>query len=569
MPKLPHRFIAVICTVLAWLADAGASSSQVYGPESVVVVANRTLPESIEVARYYMGMRGIPDKNLILLEAPASETISRQVYLEKLHNPILTELLDRKLVNAFAGPVDELGRKTATIFKNRIRYVVLCRGIPARINATAADSEYADDEALLKRYFTLSNRSLISTFSSGRLEKNEASVDGELALLLERGTPLRGFVPNPLFGNRNRDALTDILRVTRLDGPSVDAVKRMLDSARNGELNGLRGRAYVDEDGRSGSFQVGNTWMANTAALFRKLGFSTSHDTAPKTFSADDRFDAPVLYAGWYAGDCNGPFTLPGFKFPDGAVAAHLHSFSAASIRSPTKGWVGPFVDRGVACTFGNVSEPYLRLTHEFDAFFEALSLGWNFADAAYYALPGLSWQGVAVGDPLYRPFVKTLEEQLENVGHPKQILSDQYVLMRQANLLAQSGEENQALQLLEQQFNKVPGPALALSRARFYKETGQLDKARSSLAFIARLKAMDSGTWGLLAETADELAAMGNPEAAVEIYDNLTKQAMPESTLLAFIRRGITVAEQSGNQDIARHWKSRLAMPGEVPGSD
>jgi len=36
-----------------------------------------------------------------------------------------------------------------------------------------------------------------------------------------------------------------------------------------------------------------------------------------------------------------------------------------------------------------------------------ALARGHNFGDAVYYALPALSWQGVAIGDPLYRPFGK------------------------------------------------------------------------------------------------------------------------------------------------------------------
>ena len=35
----------------------------------------------------------------------------------------------------------------------------------------------------------------------------------------------------------------------------------------------------------------------------------------------------------------------------------------------------------------------------------EALVRGQNFGDAACESLPALSWQAIAVGDPLYRPF--------------------------------------------------------------------------------------------------------------------------------------------------------------------
>ena len=47
-----------------------------------------------------------------------------------------------------------------------------------------------------------------------------------------------------------------------------------------------------------------------------------------------------------------------------GAVALHIHSFSAPTLRSDSAGWCGPFVARGVTATVGNVFEPYLDLTH-------------------------------------------------------------------------------------------------------------------------------------------------------------------------------------------------------------
>ena len=73
----------------------------------------------------------------------------------------------------------------------------------------------------------------------------------------------------------------------------------------------------------------------------------------------------------------------------------------------------GLLVACGVAATVGNVFEPYLQLTHRPDLLLRALVRGHNFGDAAYYALPVLSWQAIALGDPLYRPFRVTLDDQL------------------------------------------------------------------------------------------------------------------------------------------------------------
>jgi uncharacterized protein (TIGR03790 family) len=48
-----------------------------------------------------------------------------------------------------------------------------------------------------------------------------------------------------------------------------------------------------------------------------------------------------VLYFGWYAGAVNGPFTVPVFRFPPGAIAVHIHSYSAQSLRSDKQYWCG------------------------------------------------------------------------------------------------------------------------------------------------------------------------------------------------------------------------------------
>src|SRR5690606_3048220 len=123
-----------------------------------------------------------------------------------------------------------------------------------------------------------------------------------------------------------------------------------------------------------------------------------------------------------------------------------LHSFSAQNIHTPNRNWVGPFVERGVTATVGNTAEPYLALTHHLDAFFFALANGSNFAEAAYFALPALSWQAIAVGDPLYRPFQVNLDTQIKSLGNPQSWVLDPYVIMRKMNLLMAADDATTAL---------------------------------------------------------------------------------------------------------------------------
>ena len=562
MPKLIHPCRFILALVLPGMIPASPIQAQVKDPDpaSVVVVANAAAEGSVKVARAYMRRRDIPSENLVEVTAPSGNSVSRAEYVETIHNPVLAALIAKGLVEGLEVPADAHGRNSVAVLQDSVRYLVLCQGVPFIVKE--APSIPQEDVSYQRRHLTGGNASLVKTFAEGTMAKNEASVDGELALLLKRDVPVTGFVPNPLYNNKSPGGLQDILRVTRLDGPSPEAVIRMLDNSLQGEREGLKGRAYVDEDGRGGGFAVGNAWMAKAAGFFDKLGYDLSHDTKRETFRTDDRFDAPVLYAGWYAGHVNGPFTLPDFQFPAGAVAVHLHSFSASDLRSSSKGWVGPFVERGVSATLGNVREPYLALTHNLDLFFAALLDGWTFGDAAYLALPGLSWQAVAVGDPLYRPFKVSLEEQLEAVGHPARILEDQYVVSRKIHLLQQAGQVEEAIRLANRAMRETPGPSLGLLRARLLMENGRNEAAAKGLALFASLPADDPMDWGLLAEIADTLNAVGESSPALNIYRNLERQQMPEKVQLAFLKRGISVAQDAGQPGIATEWQTRVNPP-------
>lgn len=560
MPSSMKRFIHLIQVVLLFLFICGPLLSQekIYGPESVVVVANSAMEGSLKVARTYMEQRNIPEEHLIVLETSTREQVSHGEYRDSIRNPILSAMISRNLINAIEGQKDEFDRETVYLFANNIRYIVLCYGIPYKF----PDHTPVDDSQTLVRFFKGPNAGLITTFRQKQFARQGASIDSELALMLIRDAPLTGFIPNPLFNKDPTPKAEDIFRVTRLDGPSPEAVIRMIENTMEGERRGLRGRAYVDEDGREGSYGAGNQWMTRTAELFSSLGFDLDHNMERSTFKIDDRFDAPVLYGGWYAGNVNGPFKLPGFQFPPGAVAAHLHSYSASLIRSTDKGWVGPFVARGVSATFGNVAEPYLTFTHRFDVFFTALASGKNFGDAAYHALPCLSWQGIAVGDPLYRPFATPIESQLEEIGDPSQVLLDQYVIMRQIHLLEEQEKHSEAKELAARAMRETPGPALALLKANLHLKDKSKKEARRTLELFAQMEPTDAMDWSLMADIADTLAQIGSAKEGLEIYRALDRQNMPESIQTPLLKRGIPVARKARANETARLWQAKTQPP-------
>ena len=56
--------------------------------------------------------------------------------------------------------------------------------------------------------------------------------------------------------------------VTRLDGPSVDVVRRMIDDALAAEGVGLKGRAYFDLSQQQHGYIEGDRWLKRALHFF-------------------------------------------------------------------------------------------------------------------------------------------------------------------------------------------------------------------------------------------------------------------------------------------------------------
>jgi uncharacterized protein (TIGR03790 family) len=397
----------------------------------LVILANARQPESVALARFYAEQRGVPAANLIALPMPETETITWRQFIDEVYQPVQDELYRRHWIEGTASSLlDALGRRRFAFTAQHLSYLVVCRGVPLRVANDPTLLPVSDDGQ-----------------TPAQFRKNEGAVDAELSLLALGNYEINGLVGNPLFAQAEIQTLDgqQVVKVCRLDGPTWADARHLVTAALAGERIGLIGRYYLD---LKGPHAIGDQWLASVQEQLQDLGFDGDREETAGGFGPDARFDAPVLYFGWYAEHLNGPFSREGFRFPVGAVAMHIHSFSAQTLHSDTIGWCGPLVARGVTATVGNVFEPYLEFTHRPNLLLRALSQGRNFGDAVYYALPALSWQEVAIGDPLYRPFKVTLAEQLAQRSRiPAGELA--YAWLRQANLLAQKGQTTEAVEAL------------------------------------------------------------------------------------------------------------------------
>lgn len=518
------------------------------GPESslqasrVVVLANAADPDSLALARRYAAARAVPEANVLAWKMPAGESISWRDFVATIWNPLLERLVAERWIDAIPmATYDAAGRRKHAPNGHRIDALVVCRGVPLKLEHDA--SLYVEAPPYTRR---------------GEFRTNAGAVDAELSLLTSPNYPINAFVPNPLFQNQapSESELRQVVRVSRLDGPTAADAGALIDRAIAAEKTGLRGRAYVDIANRDAT---GDAWFEAAARQLVELGFDTSVDREAGTFPTHARFDAPVLYFGWYAGTVDGPFTLPGFRFPPGAIALHLHSYSAATLRSPDSGWTGPFVARGVTATVGNVHEPYLTFTHAPHLLLRALARGATWVEAVYFALPALSWQAVAIGDPLYRPFAPSRDSSFKAGGEDSARL-ESYDAVRRLKRREAEGKSTEALEAALAEHRLRPGLVLGISVARRQLDRGDVAGAAASLALIRPLSTPAPDEWALLREVAVLLQAAGRGAEAVEWWRRLVSIPALGATLrLQWLPEAIRAARAAGNVSQAESWQAEL----------
>ncbi len=532
----------------ALLALAAATCASGSGPaDRVILVANGDDPDSVAIARHYAQVRRVPAANVIVLHTSLAETITWKEFVATVWSPLEEQLVKGGWIDALPMDLfDDVGRRKYAVSGQRIAALVTCRGIPLRID---------NDPALFKEAKPYTDHEQLRT--------NAGAVDSELSLLAQTDYPINASIPNPLFGNDHPSDLAEsqVVKVSRLDGPTASDALHLVDLAVEAERTGLLGRAYVDI---AGPHESGDRWLESAAASLASVGFDPAISRGPKTLGISARFDAPVLYFGWYASDLNGPFSLPGFRFPPGAVAVHMHSFSAHTMRSQTEGWCGPLVARGVTATVGNVFEPYLEYLHRPDMLAAALARGDDLVDAAYYAVPVLSWQSIVIGDPLYRPFVAPLSQQMAALSSlPPQLAG--YAVIRHMNLLDAAGRQGEAIEAGRAGMKAVPNLALALALARRLDAEGNGDEPAWLVKAAAETAELSPGNWAMMAEAASFLAGHKRGAEAIELYQRLFLiDALPAAVRYPWLVEARRVALASGDTAQAAEWNGEiLQSPG------
>lgn len=239
-----------------------------------------------------------------------------------------------------------------------------------------------------------------------------ASFDSELALVLWDDYAPAGWQANNLNDSRRRRESAPrtrlpsrrTLMVARLDAPTPDIVRRMIDDAIRIERTGLTGTFYIDARGvkQPGLVQYDRDLLDLAHIVRTRTKMPVVLDIQPPVFQPGRCSDA-ALYCGWYSLSKY----VDAFDFVPGAVAVHIASFELVSLRNPNKpGWCPELLKDGVAATFGATSEPFLQAFPLPTEFFCRLLTGkYTLVEAFSQTKFYNSWQLSLLGDPLYNPF--------------------------------------------------------------------------------------------------------------------------------------------------------------------
>jgi uncharacterized protein (TIGR03790 family) len=405
----------LIISLISILFFCGPVVCLALSPDEVVVVANKNAANSVPLAEYYIKKRRIPQKNLLILRTSDREVCSRAQYDKEIALPV------RRFLQ---------GKHPSS----PIRCLVTVYGVPLRIEAARLSEK---EEKALSRLL-LEKNNLFQMLETGGYEDaaekqlrqqekqlndavlkfrlkhdNGASVDSELTLALVKNYDIGWWIPNPYFVGFSRQNTkikkSDVLMVSRLDGPTPKIVKRIIDDSVAAEAKGLTGVAYIDArwpdpgDKPVSGYAFYDRSLHRAADVIRKSGrMPVVLDSTPKLFAVGQCKSA-ALYCGWYSL----AHYIDAFEWQPGSIGYHIASAECITLHDPKSDiWCVRMLEKGVAATIGPVEEPYVESFPVPEIFFKCLTDGHlTLAECYIVSIPYLSWKQVLVGDPLYRPF--------------------------------------------------------------------------------------------------------------------------------------------------------------------
>lgn len=324
------------------------------------------------------------------------DTLAWQYYEDYIAAPIRTYL------NNTIDPI------TGNYLRDQIRYIVLCKGIPIKIQSGSSDCSGA--------YQNLINISVDAMLSILNTNSNNNLPPKQYYTTEKKDNPYFKCDPfftmdyrfRPNFFTNNQIALSYL--VSRLDGINLDEVIHMIDRSVNADTSGTG--VFVFDIAPSNG---GTDDAILSKRILDNLGFNS--------IIGNNIFTCQSNVMGYTSGGQHAGYnpdyfqSLLQFNYLNGAVCNTFESFNCNSMYPEYRrdqGLISEFVKLRVADNqagtsgVGNTWEPYSSGIPLNAVLFPAYAMGYGVVDAVYQAIPKIPWHYIVIGDPLTRIY-KTL----------------------------------------------------------------------------------------------------------------------------------------------------------------
>jgi uncharacterized protein (TIGR03790 family) len=447
-------FFLLFCFLCSVIAEA-QTNANIPGPENVLVVYNSNIDSSSIIATYYQETRGIPSSNKMYLDLPDSVQITvdgvthwvgirqgtdiiRDIYNHNIGTWYATRHAYDYFYQYVASPIkDWITSHNLT----NIKYLVLVKGIPCKLQAGADSSEVLCNVAIGGLLCMLNTDnyqglldSVYSDFRSRAIDANHYYYHPISGLENPYYSGSYGIDPNYTFNYRFASGYftkswkgftvkLDYL-VSHLDGISYNVVKGIIDRSNNPNMSGTA-EWILDDDPYPNTFA--HSWFTNARDKLEDLGFNVLYDYTDDWVTSYQGNVMCYSSYGTHAEDHNcdwddSAWVKDSLKFTlaNGAIFNTLESFNCNSLTTlvwrhlqkvppscnHTQGLATQWTEIGGTSTMGHAWEPYFYYYPWYPIVDDKKTLptyamGYNLVDAIYQGMNCLAWVNIIVGDPL------------------------------------------------------------------------------------------------------------------------------------------------------------------------
>jgi len=383
----------VLAATVAALA-VPQSSLAVPGPDSVCVVGNSAIAESVALALRYAEARDLPDGQVCLLDLPREPEIDFDVF-------------EADLLGGIEACLDAAG------VADRMESLLLVRGVPVRVLVPTDDGDRRASVAAALGVWR-------STLPDGT--PMAGMPPGEPTMCVDTpcyaATWLNPYSSGPFEPGWERTAggvEWRPLLVTMLNGYSYEEAEGLLDSALEAESTGGAAGQFLFMNGRDRARGALDFQHGPAADALRARGY-----TDVDVVDFDGELSGRSL-AAFFTGTATIGDAIEGNTFAPGSIVDNLTSYGAVPANfdpaaSESQVSISRWVAMGVAGGHGTVAEPLNNCFPQRWLITEYVD-GSTLAEAYHRNLPYTYWLNLVLGDPMAAPYATRPVVTIEGVA--------------------------------------------------------------------------------------------------------------------------------------------------------